>query len=122
MSLQEKFQVIVPGKAEAAEPWASFESARECPDACPEDGEKFNSLTPGMEINNSLSPIERQIPLKLAGAGDQSDVVSNPENMIRGHSELKMKGCDDQYTGEHLDHFYGDSGGFAERNNYLDRL
>jgi hypothetical protein len=118
MSLQEKFQVIVPGKAEAAEPWASFESARN--PTCVSD--KHNQAGAGMDISNSLTPPEGQMPLKLAGAGDQSDVVSDSANLVRGHSELKMKGCDDQYTGEHLDHFYGDSGGFAERNNYLDRL
>jgi hypothetical protein len=39
-----------------------------------------------------------------------------------------MNGTDDLYTGEHVDQFYGEAVdedgkvGFAERNNYLDRM
>jgi hypothetical protein len=49
-----------------------------------------------------------------------------------GFTRKEMRGADDVYTGEHIDHFYGEAvgkddteqtyEGFVERNNYLDRI
>ena len=60
------------------------------------------------------------MPLVISGQSDVSQ-DTNPESLERGFKKREMKGTDDQYTGEHMDHFYGDAGGFVERNNYLDR-
>jgi hypothetical protein len=56
----------------------------------------------------------------LAGSTDVSN-MSKIEALRKGFTKAEMKGTDDQYTGEHCDLFYGDAGGFVERNNYLDR-
>jgi len=127
--LQEKFQITVPAKEEAAEPWVSFESARRSqavvPSFCPAnsadaDGSKFNFLPPGMEIADQFAAEFNQMPLVMAGQTDVS-ADTNPASFAEGFKKRDMKGSDDQYTGEHVDHFYGDAGGFVERNNYLDR-
>jgi hypothetical protein len=125
--LQEKFQITVPAKIEGDEPWASFESARDthgkqewCPaDAGDQDPNKFNYMPPGMDIHQHCS-LQPQMPLSMAGQTDVS-VDTNPDSFDCGFKKREMKGTDDQYTGEHVDHFYGDAGGFVERNNYLDR-
>jgi hypothetical protein len=121
--LQEKFQIITPGKEEAAEPWATFESARDL------DGERATGDTqvilnppPGMDIANQDSTEQNSMPFQLSGSSDVSKEMYSAEALGCGYSKLDMKGSDDMYTGEHVDHFYGDSGGFAERNNYLDRI
>lgn len=127
--LQEKFQIMVPFKEETAtdENWVfptprdvngqqAFKS--ECP--TDEDERKFNRMPPGMELDNQNSVEIRQMPRVIAGTGDVSNDVTG-ESFAEGFRKLPMKGCDDQYTGEHVDHFYGDAGGFVERNNYLDR-
>lgn len=126
--LQEKFQITIPNKTEEGEPWASFESARQSQanvgDWCPAnagdtDGRKFNEMPPGMEIDQCHAEING-MPMSLAGETDVSK-DTNTGAMFRGFTKRDMKGTDDQYTGEHADHFYGDAGGFVERNNYLDR-
>ena len=127
-SLQEKFQITVPDRSENGEAWTTFESARqsqECVgDYAPKhsgdvDGRKFNEMPPGMDIDQLTSEINN-MPLSMAGESDVSRVGS-AANFEQGFSKRAMKGTDDQYTGEHVDHFYGDAGGFVERNNYLDR-
>lgn len=115
--LQEKFQIMVPNKGEGDEgPWVSDSSARH---TRPVDTSCMNDLPPGMGIDQENSDI-RNMPLSLAGRTDVSDHM-NQKAIDDGFAKLPMKGCDDQYTGEHVDHFYGDAGGFVERNNYLDR-
>jgi len=91
---------------------------------------KFNQLPPGMEIDNQMRFTQGAMPLSLAGKTDVTDNVT-PKTLIGGFTRLTMCATDDQYTGEHVDQFYGlaygtDSEGgvvegFAERNNYLDR-
>lgn len=98
--LQEKFQITVPGKSEDEGGWVNPTHVSK-PDNNAED-------TKGM-------------PLSLAGATDISCGQLSAEALAKGFEKVGMKGCDDQYTGEHVDHFYGDAGGFVERNNYLDR-
>lgn len=119
--LQEKFQIITPGKIEGEEPWVSFESARDL------NGERatgntqvLRDMPPGMDVDNQDSTEQNQMPFSLAGRTDVSDGMG-AQALECGYTKLGMKGSDDLYTGEHVDHFYGDAGGFVERNNYLDR-
>lgn len=127
-SLQEKFQITVPSKKEEGEGWASFESQRDvgatkewCSSSAADvDYTVLNRMPPGMEIADQCNTEQLNMPMSLAGATDVSNHVT-PKSVSAGFSRLEMKGTDDQYTGEHVDHFYGDAGGFVERNNYLDR-
>lgn len=129
--LQEKIQITVPVKnPEPSEAWVSADSVRqsqsEVPSFCARDafdadGNKFNYTPPGMEINNQCSTEINNMPLMISGEHDVSRDV-NPQAFENGFTRREQKGTDDQYTGEHVDQFYGDSGGFVERNNYLDRI
>lgn len=121
--LQEKFQIITPTKEEGREPWATFESARDL------DGQRVTSNTqvirdmpPGMDISNQDSTEQSGMAFSLAGRTDVSSESTSAEALECGYAKIGMKGSDDQYTGEHVDLFYGDSGGFVERNNMLDRI
>lgn len=117
--LQEKFQITVPAKEEAGEGWTSFESSRSLNgQRATED--KFNHLPPGMELSQWASE-QNPMLLSMSGASDVSR-DTNPTAFANGFTRKEMKGSDDQYSGEHVDHFYGDTGGFVERNNYLDRM
>ena len=111
--LQEKFQVIGPEVKEPDSGWASQGSALRA-DPMPRD--KFNV------VSDANSEGTNGMPFSLAGCTDQSCEQVSAESLGKGFQKVDMKGCDDQYTGEHIDHFYGDAGGFAERNNYLDRM
>ena len=125
--LQEKFQVIVPAKPEAGESWVTADSQRYlggqmgwCPAAADDtDPRKFNLMPPGMELKNQWRTDQPNIPMTMGERDVSHDV--NPEAWREGFTKRKMRGSDDAYTGEHVDHFYGDAGGFCERNNYLDR-
>lgn len=134
MSLKEKFQITLPGKVEDGEGWADFSSARDTKGeeaynnshAADKTDGKFNELPPGMDNSNQYADI-REMPFALADG--QSDVTKPDKGLLRkGYSRAKLTGTDDQYTGEHIDLFYGiaygdtkDEVGFIERNNYLDR-
>lgn len=131
MSLKEKFQITLPGKDTGNEPWASVESARnnhgriafDNTTATEEVQGRFNEMPPGMDISQPTMPTP--MPYFLDGEND----VTKPDRdyLHKGYSRAGLKGTDDQYTGEHIDLFYGevygDDGevGFLERNNYLDR-
>jgi hypothetical protein len=132
MSLKEKFQITLPGKETGNEPWASFESARDTHGEAPynnktafqEPDGKFNETPPGMDIDNQC---KFQPKMQWFLDGD-NDVTKNDKDFLKkGYSRAKMSGTDDQYTGEHIDLFYGEAHGddgevgFVERNNYLDR-
>jgi hypothetical protein len=139
MSLQEKFQVTLPPApdVEDGNEWRSFASARTTgeagfihsnnKDAVADVTMKTNFLPPGMEIDNQRRVRIGAMPVSLAGATDVSERPTSPEGMREGFVRYNLDGADDQYTGEHMDHFYGevvgDGGnpGFVERNNYLDR-
>ncbi len=116
MSLQEKFQITVPAKDEAEEPWVPFESQRvtRMPPA-----NLFTQLnkTPLTNIDDGVT---HEMPRSLGGFTDVTNHLT-PNALDRGFTKHDMKGTDDQYTGEHTDLFYGDAGGFVERNNYMDR-
>lgn len=126
--LQEKFQITIPARDEDGEQWQTFEQNRDVrnlPEWCnydaeEVDGRKFNMLPPGMDISNQWRSEINQQPMVMAGESDVSK-DTNPAAWRYGYTKRKMRGTDDQYTGEHVDHFYGDAGGFVERNNYLDR-
>ena len=116
--LQEKFQITVPAKDENGEGWTTFASARETAGT---DTTCLNDMPPGMDIGHQHGSQQRPMQFVLAGCSDVSCEDVSPKALSEGFSSKRMKGCDDQYTGEHVDHFYGDAGGFVERNNYLDR-
>lgn len=117
MSLQEKFQITVPAKEEAEEPWVMVDAVRTNKgNPMPYNGEKFNKL-PISNINDGRTT---DMPLSLGGQTDVTNHLTQPA-IVKGFTKAPMKGTDDQYTGEHCDLFYGDAGGFVERNNYLDR-
>lgn len=129
--MQEKFQITIPASPSSDDPgpWKSFESARDSQACVPSftpqtsadsDGNKFNELPPGMEIDEQCCAEINSMPFSMAGETDVSK-DTNDGAFDKGFTKRSMKGTDDQYTGEHVDHFYGDTGGFVERNNYLDR-
>lgn len=134
--MQEKFQVIAPPKHEEDIGWVSAQTARTTGDAgflhqgnttaTGPIGPRFNQLPPGMDIASQLRSRIHNMPLSVAGETDVS-CDTNPQSFAKGYTRCEMKGADDLYTGEHVDHFYGEAVdengncGFAERNNYLDR-
>jgi hypothetical protein len=68
---------------------------------------------------------------RIAGETDVSDYVATAQSLKDGFTHCPMVATDDQYTGQHVDLFYGtprgsndahdEYDGFVERNNYLDR-
>lgn len=120
--LQEKFQIITPGKVEGEEPWATFESARDVEgERATGNAQVLRRMPPGMDITNQDRTEQHNQPFSLAGSTDVSCEGTSAAALECGYAKISMKGSDDLYTGEHVDHFYGDAGGFCERNNYLDR-
>jgi hypothetical protein len=117
--LQEKFQITVPAKEEGAEPWVPANATWNIEDGNPA-GCLFNQLPPGMEIRAQHRSRQHNMAFVMSGDTDVSK-DTNPMAYAEGFTKRDMKAIDDQYTGEHVEHFYGDAGGFVERNNYLDR-
>lgn len=152
-SLQEKFQASFPYKGEDGENWASVQSQRR---PSRENGGYASHSIPNHVQNQSNRMIAKvaasaaaQDPptwtdmqestlkqdggmrMSTAGDTDQSKQVMTRNALRDGFTYIGMSGTDDQYTGENMDHFYGeavgndDAGnrvtGFVERNNYLDR-
>lgn len=136
MSLQEKFQISIPPTPEDDHEWAPHgaqiskgevgfahsNNVRADADVTM----KLNYMPPGMDIGNQSCKRIYSMPLSMAGTTDQS-ADANPQAFAKGFTRRDMAGTDDQYSGEHMDHFYGEAVdelgncGFAERNNYLDR-
>lgn len=133
--LQEKFQTTLPGKMEDGEGWTTFGAVRRTgqlnagnhrgvskpinpDDSVGVSDGKFNLMPVGYDATSSL---DKFVDGGYAGSTDVTDDVNIP-NLVRGYTGHKMGMTDDLYTGEHVDHFYGDADGFVERNNYLDRL
>lgn len=117
--LQEKFQTILPPQPNEDDgtEWTTAASARRTSNETPR-----NEMPTGQELRGG-NPMTRQI----AGCTDFS-YDANPKAMAEGYTRRPMNGSDDIYTGEHVEHFYGEAvdekgnAGFVERNNYLDRL
>lgn len=136
MSLQEKFQITIPGKDDEVDAWVDQGSVRSTgeagfihsnnvyPDA--DVTNKTNFMPPGMDISNQRRKRIEQMPFSMSGMTDVSRDTSDGA-FGKGFTRRNMGASDDQYTGEHVDHFYGEAVdsdgnvGFVERNNYLDR-
>lgn len=124
MSLQEKFQICVPAKINAGEPWADLSTALiKKGNTSPGPGEKFNAMPIGYDATCARDDFRQG----FGGDTDVSDGIDK-KSLGSGYHRWDMKGTDDQYSGEHVDLFYGEAldeeglEGFCERNNYLDRL
>lgn len=143
--VQEKFQVNYPRKQEVAtgESWATDKSARAKKMQPGREGRPggdsdsrfmnnavfFNSLPPGMDIEDQEVTDQRKFNHSLAGnfaeghnAGDLTNAELTAESLRKGFSKKRLLQTDDEYTREHNDAFYDDVGGFVERNNMLDRM
>jgi len=125
MSLQEKFQISVPAKEEAGEPWLDWTDAKKHQAGREVTKEEAAQLytrlnrIPGVNIDDAVTGA---MPFGFAGSTDVTDQINAKAlSPSQGFTKHDMKGTDDQYTGEHTDLFYGDAGGFVERNNYMDR-
>ena len=132
MSLAEYFQITVPYVESAAEgeTWADVETCRTNQGNEPTGVEgKFNRL-PKTDV---MCREERS--RFVSGFGGNTDAANNggkglndPKTFVQGYARREMKATDDQYSGEHIDLFYGEAVdekgqvGFCERQNYLDRL
>lgn len=86
----------------------------------------FNSLPPGMDIEDQEMTDQRRFGTVMSGASDVS-LDFNAEAVEKGYTRRSMRATDDEYSNAHVDAFYdeikveGDVG-FTERNNVLDRL
>jgi len=109
--IQEKLQITAPkAKVEQDDQWVLPPSVQR---HVPHNRHELPPL-------NIDAATQKNMPLVLAGSTDVTDSV-NPADLKRGFDLHPMLMTDDQYMGDHQDHFYGDAGGFVERNNYLDR-
>lgn len=127
MSLAEKFQITVPFSEKADDDgteWASDKSARiNTGNTPPGAGEKFNRMPVGYDATCAKDYF-------VKGFGGNTDVTGDVDSssVEKGYKRREMNATDDQYNGEHIDLFYGEAVdekgnvGFAERNNYLDRI
>ena len=89
----------------------------------------FNSLPPGMDIEDQERADIRQMGINTSGnmtnalaQGDVTNFELDATSLRNGFHKKALLQTDDEYTREHNDAFYDDVGGFVERNNYLDRL
>jgi hypothetical protein len=137
--LQEKFQVDYPqqGNDDAHSGWKSDSSARtkkgmpgkENASVKPDpstNAAMFNSLPPGMDMEDQEETDQRKFATTMGGESDVSRDW-NSEAVAKGFKRLPMRATDDEYTKAHQDAFYDEMNvdgevGFAERNNMLDRL
>lgn len=131
--VQEKFQEEFPIKPDdGANFWASDKSARVKKGTPAGLGAMFNSLPPGMDIDDQEQADIRQQPETMSGTTDVSYDCPTPSVSHRGFHRKNMRPTDDLYTNEHVDLFYGEvkvevedgemETGFLERGNMLDRL
>jgi hypothetical protein len=128
-SLQQKFQITLPNKAEGGESWASADSAKRSREdqgftpanAASVDMCRFNKMPPGMGIDDQDRTQINPMSLTPAGTTDASR-DTNQTSMNDGFKVRDLNGHDDQNTGKGADLFYDEVGGFTERANYLDRM
>lgn len=114
MNWQEKFQITVPAKIEGDEPWAEFKTQRVL------NPQTQLEMPPGYDASGPMDSFREVVGSETSPSDVKMDLEGD-SSIRRGYGKAPMKGTDDQYTGEHADQFYGDAGGFVERNNYLDR-
>ena len=122
MSLAEKFQITTPYKEEANGEdgnWTSFDSARKVDDnPKPNIENKFNML-PKTEIFSPLNMAggnSSRSDAFVQGFGGNTDVsgeggkgINDQKTFAQGYCRREMKATDDQYSGEHIDLFYGEA-------------
>ena len=141
--LQEKFQHDYPqqGNDDAeGRGWTNDKSARAKKNTPGREGRasgdydsvlrtnavQYNSLPPGMDIEDQEMTDQRQFATVMAGQSDVSRDY-NPEAIKNGEKRLPMRATDDEYSNAHVDAFYDEmtvdgETGFTERNNVLDRM
>jgi hypothetical protein len=141
--LQEKFQVDNPQQKndDGSSGWVTDRSARTKKGTPPgregrpggDPGSRFidnavfwNSLPPGMNIEDQESTDQRQFATTMGGESDVSKDW-NQEAVRKGFQRKPMRATDDEYSKAHVDAFYDEISvdgdvGFTERNNMLDRL
>lgn len=93
----------------------------------------FNSLPPGMEIEDQEVCDIRKMEVNVSGGfptalarGDRTQDI-NATSLTVGFDRKKLRPTDDMWTREHNDAFYDTAvvdgvEGFVERNNMLDRM
>jgi hypothetical protein len=99
------------------------------------DAVMFNSLPPGMDIEDQEVCDIRQMGINLSGnfptelaQGDVTNGEVHAKSLRKGFDRKKLLNTDDEYYREHNDLFYDtiydDQGNpsFVERGNFLDRL
>lgn len=128
MPIQEKSQIVAPGKINDGEGWASFESVRNTHSVEHQEVDQFNDMPPGQDIGNQRRCDPAEYQGFTNGFGGDTDVSGDVTHLslATGYQRLPMAPTDDLYNDEHVDLFYGtvkEDGveGFVERNNYLDR-
>lgn len=144
--VQEKFQVTYPDydsqNEEDVQGWIPDMDARakkglrgreghvggDGPSRFMNNAEMFNTLPPGMDIEDQEISDIRKMGINVAGnqptplaQGDLTNNELHPMALRKGFDRKALLSTDDAYTREHNDAFYDDVGGFCERNNYLDR-
>jgi hypothetical protein len=136
-SMAEKFQITVSyseKKDDDGTEWVDVKSAQVSGDTeVSKNGSKFNVL-PSSDIFDQYCENGNHASGRLnnfaAGFGGNTDVSNglSAKALKDGFDRKEMKSTDDQYSGEHIDLFYGEvcdekgNESFVERNNYLDRL
>lgn len=138
---QEKFQVVYPeANDDDGNQWVSDKSARrkhgtpgreglpggDYASRYMNDNVFYNTLPPGMEIEDQELMYQPWMPTVMSGESDVSYDM-NPEAARNGYTRRKMRPTDDMYSREHNDAFYDSVvvdgvEGFIERNNMLDRM
>lgn len=124
--IQEKFQTVLPSQPDGDNKWKSFKSAEAKKGIPSGNNAFFNTLPPGMDIEDAEIADIRQQPLHLAGEGDVSG-DTNRGALRKGFTRREMRPTDDEFTRQHNDAFYDEctvdgQTGYLERNNMLDRL
>lgn len=145
--VQEKFQVNYPEAPDDEQGWVSDKDARAkknmpgreglaAGDAASRfinDAAFFNSLPPGMDIEDQEVADIRRMGINTAGGfpnllarGDRTQDLT-ARSVVTGFDHKRLLPTDDQYSREHNDAFYDEievdgNIGFIERNNMLDRL
>lgn len=129
--VQEKFQTVEPYNPEGVETgrWQDDKVARTKKGTPAGNGVMFNTLPPGMDIEDQENSDNRQQLRAVPGESDFSFDVLTPQVARRGFRRLAMEPTDDNSGGEGL--FYSEvivddgdgqpSTGYLERGNFLDR-
>lgn len=140
--MQEKFQVDFPQQKndDADSGWLNDKSARakknlpgregraggDPPSKYMNNAVHFNSLPPGMDIEDQEVTDQRRFATTMSGESDVSEDY-NSQSIRQGFTRRPMRATDDEYSNQHNDAFYDEMTvdgvtGFVERNNVLDRM